>query len=311
MPGYTVLDFETTGFKKSDRVIEVACVNVSESLVIENEWTSLVNPGRSAGRTDIHGIHTDWLKEAPTFKQLAPLILKTVAGRTLVAHNAAFDSRFMFQELKRSWHNIPNKPAALCTMKWSKELLGTSKLAESCAIAGITLDNAHEAIADTRATAELLIHLGKLAGTSAKWENQTSAASKFAWPEAQEHDAITLFGRPDSKPNTVDVDAVEIVEVVEVLAAEQPIIPEKTRAYLSEIHQSYLALYQTTGQRPPELESLNMEYLTQEARDALLRGRISNPKFRDLVSIAERLGLRGEDVERALISASSQLLVAS
>ena len=303
MTGYTVLDFETTGFKKSDRVIEVACVNVSESLVIEDEWTSLVNPGRSAGRTDIHGIHSEWLKKAPTFKQLAPLILKTVAGRTLVTHNAAFDARFMFQELQRSWHTMAEKPAALCTMKWSKELLGTSKLAESCAVAGITLDNAHEALADTRATAELLIHLGKLAGTSARWEAQTSAASQFVWPEAQELETIALVRRPGSELN---IDA-----VVEVPVVELPIVPEKTRAYLSEIHQSYLTLYESTGQRPPELESLNMAYLTQEASDALRRGRISDLKFRDLVKIAETLGLHGEDVEHALISAASQLLVSS
>ena len=304
MPGYTVVDFETTGFKKSDRVIEVACVNVSESLTIEDEWTSLVNPGRSAGRTDIHGIHTDWLKDAPTFKELAPLILKTVAGRTLVAHNASFDSRFMLQELQRSWHSIAEKPAALCTMQWSKELLGTSKLADSCAAAGITIDNAHEALADTRATAELLIHLGKLAGKSAKWEAQVSVASKFVWPETNGLEAVTLVGRPDSNMK------IDVAVVVEVPVVERPIVPEKTHAYLSEIHQSYLTLYKPIGHRFPELESLNMAYLTQEAREALQRGRISEHKLRELISVAEGMGLHGEDVERALISAAAQLRVA-
>lgn len=48
-PGpYAVVDVETTGFSadNGDRIIEVAVVRIDEYGIIEDEWATLINPGR-------------------------------------------------------------------------------------------------------------------------------------------------------------------------------------------------------------------------------------------------------------------------
>ncbi|WP_106506154.1 exonuclease domain-containing protein [Brachybacterium timonense] len=58
MRGYTVIDLETTGFspKKHHRVIELGVVHVSPTGQIEDEWSTLVNPGRDISNSHVHEI---------------------------------------------------------------------------------------------------------------------------------------------------------------------------------------------------------------------------------------------------------------
>jgi hypothetical protein len=88
--GYVVVDFETTGFSPAmqDRVVEIGCVLVDEDGVIEEHWSTLINPERDVQATLVHGITAADVQTAPTFRQIAPRLLQDSAGRTLVAHNA-------------------------------------------------------------------------------------------------------------------------------------------------------------------------------------------------------------------------------
>ncbi|MBK9697231.1 MAG: 3'-5' exonuclease [Propionibacteriaceae bacterium] len=67
MGGYTVIDLETTGLspRQHDRIVEIAAVYVSENGQIEGEWTTLVNPGRDVGPTNLHGIAAKDVLDAP------------------------------------------------------------------------------------------------------------------------------------------------------------------------------------------------------------------------------------------------------
>ncbi len=125
MSGYTVIDVETTGFssRHNDRVVEIAAVYVSETGRVEGEWTTLVNPGRDVGPTHIHGITAGDVLDAPRFEDIAPHVLRSVAGRTIVAHNASFDTRFLAAELLRAGVLIEVLPLLpLCTMQWAPHL---------------------------------------------------------------------------------------------------------------------------------------------------------------------------------------------
>ncbi len=62
---------------------------------IEEEWTTLVNPHRDIGPTNIHGIAAADVAEAPDFAEVSDRILEVLAGRVVVAHNASFDMRFL------------------------------------------------------------------------------------------------------------------------------------------------------------------------------------------------------------------------
>ncbi|MTB21924.1 MAG: hypothetical protein F2918_04160, partial [Actinobacteria bacterium] len=97
---FVFLDTETTGFNKNDRIIEIACIVFSAGAVID-EYTTLVNPNRDVGKTQIHGVRPSMISSAPMFSEIANDILRILQNRILVAHNLAFDSRMLKQEFAK------------------------------------------------------------------------------------------------------------------------------------------------------------------------------------------------------------------
>lgn len=163
MPGYAVLDLETTGFspEKHHRILEIGIVEVAETGEIEPEWASLVNPGRDISNSHVHGITATAVANEPHFADIAGAVLQSLQGRTIVAHNAPFDLRFLEAELLRAGVAPAQLPlTGLCTMQWSSVFLEapSRKLADCCAACGVELVEAHSALADARAAAGLLTH---------------------------------------------------------------------------------------------------------------------------------------------------------
>lgn len=155
---FATLDFETTGLSSSiDRVIEVAVVRTDSEGNVLREYSSLVNPSRDVGRTDIHGITAGMIADAPTFYETVGGLLEILDGAVLVAHNAAFDTRFLKAELSRC--GIPNlEIESLCTLKlmYSGFPRGPRRLADCCEFFGIEVGNAHCALDDARMASKLL-----------------------------------------------------------------------------------------------------------------------------------------------------------
>lgn len=156
---FAVIDLETTGFAGhlDDRVIELAVVHTDPQGRITNRWTTLVNPGRAAGPTQIHGLRSDDLSNAPHFAELTDWLTDLLAGRVIVAHNAAYDLAFLTTEYERADVDPPDW-ATLCTLELNRQLGVTDSLTlESCCAAhGITLNAGHTALGDATATAHLL-----------------------------------------------------------------------------------------------------------------------------------------------------------
>lgn len=175
---YAVIDFETTGFspQRGDRVIEVGVVLVDRDGGVEHEWSTLVNPLRDVGASHVHGIRASDVVDAPTFGDIAEHLVSLLGGRTVVAHNQAFDVRFLRAELAAHKHELDAAYAALCTMLWSRRSFGAAKLADVCAVLGITHSGAHAALEDARATARVLHHLMRTERQSPLWEMEASRA---------------------------------------------------------------------------------------------------------------------------------------
>jgi DNA polymerase III subunit epsilon len=99
-----VLDFETSGLSPDmgDRVIEVGAVRV-EAGKITDRFRSLMNPGiRVSGFIeDYTGITNRMLRAAPPCKTVMAELADFIADHDLVAHNAAFDQRFLDAECQR------------------------------------------------------------------------------------------------------------------------------------------------------------------------------------------------------------------
>ncbi len=159
---FAVVDTETTGFSRRDRIVEFACVTISEGSVVD-EYESLLQPDRDPGPVHIHGITPTMLETAPDFESVAADIAARLDGAILVAHNISFDLRMLRQEVERVRGMSLDVGTGVCTYR-----LTGDKLAVAAERAGISGPN-HSALTDARVAAELLrIHAdaGVLAGAS-------------------------------------------------------------------------------------------------------------------------------------------------
>lgn len=106
---FAVIDLETTGFSpaRGDKIVEIGIVLVDDDGAIEHEWGTLVNPKRDVGPTHVHGIRASDVVAAPLFADVAAHVASLLSGRTLVAHNQAFDVRFLRAELAATGIHIP------------------------------------------------------------------------------------------------------------------------------------------------------------------------------------------------------------
>ena len=158
---YVVIDTETTGLFKNDRVIEIGIVAFNQSEILE-EWSTLLNPNRDIGPTQIHGISPSMVSVAPTFEQISNDLARLLNGRIVVAHNANFDMRMLSAEFNRL--AIPvNWGLPFCTMIASRHQLppATDKLTDACEYLGIPVSDAHSALGDARMTYELFKFVGQ------------------------------------------------------------------------------------------------------------------------------------------------------
>lgn len=152
MKSFAVIDLETTGFGKTDRILEIAIIIVEEGKVIQ-EWETLVNPQRDISNSQIHGLSAGDVSLAPTFSEVVDTIALLINDRVLVAHNLAFDSRFLKQEFHKTERAL-EVGSGFCTLIATK-----LSLSRACDSFEIVNQNAHRALTDARATAELLIKL--------------------------------------------------------------------------------------------------------------------------------------------------------
>jgi len=154
--GYAVVDVETTGLARDDRIISAAVYRLDARGEVEDHWYTMVNPERDPGPVWIHGLTTEMLEGAPLFPDIAEEFADRLADRVLVAHNAVFDWSMIAREYARAQREAPVRQR-LCTIALSKELrlpLPNHKLESLAAHFGVVQQRAHHALDDARVLAE-------------------------------------------------------------------------------------------------------------------------------------------------------------
>lgn len=158
---FVVVDVETTGLAPAlDHIVEIATVKVLNGEVVD-EWYSTVNPGVYVPQdtTSITGITTDMLEHAPNFENIVEHYMTFMENAVFVAHSVEFDRNFINEHLRKLSLPLLSGPY-LCTFKLAKQVhpnlakYGLGNLAETF---GIEMPQAHRALHDARATAQLLI----------------------------------------------------------------------------------------------------------------------------------------------------------
>ncbi|MBP8217803.1 MAG: DNA polymerase III subunit epsilon, partial [Thauera sp.] len=97
---FTVFDTETTGLNPSqgDEIIQIGATRIVNGKLLRSEsFEQLVDPQRPLApeSAKIHGITSEMLRGQPTIDKVLPAFHAFAADTVLIAHNAAFDMRFL------------------------------------------------------------------------------------------------------------------------------------------------------------------------------------------------------------------------
>lgn len=153
-------DLETTGINvASDRIVEISYLKIFPNGTEESK-TYRVNPTIPIPKqsSEIHGIFDEDVKDEPTFAEIAKNIAKALEGSDLAGYNSnKFDIPLLAEEMLRAEVDIDFKKRKFVDV----QVIFLKKEPRTLSAAykfycDKTLDNAHSAEADTRATYEIL-----------------------------------------------------------------------------------------------------------------------------------------------------------
>lgn len=158
---FCVIDLETTGGNHTfDQIIEIGMVKIQKMKIVDQKHY-LVNPLMPIPDfiQRLTTIKNEDVKEKPTIDVLLKEILEFISDDVLVAHNISFDIPFLNSVLERHQHKkLENK--VICTNIMTKHLIPeimNSNLNYMSSLFNLSHAQAHRAIEDAKATAELLI----------------------------------------------------------------------------------------------------------------------------------------------------------
>ena len=280
---FIVIDCETTGLGRHDRVIEIAIVTLDpQTWKLIDEYDTLVNPERDVSCTAIHGITASMVEAAPTFPEVVAALAHRLHGSVLIAHNLPFDTRMLKYEFDRIGVTF-NPGFGLCTLKATGE-----KLVAACQRYGITLNLQHRALTDARATAALAREV--LTG------NEAYSKPAGIGQVSQSLNVRTL------RRESLDTEVGELTRIVSL--ARYPCANEALSQYLDALdwvlddsqiddqeHAAITELASTLGISDEQRHQAHRSYLLSIIAAAKRDGIVTDSEQKLIARIAETLGI--------------------
>ncbi len=162
---YTVFDTETTGLDPAggDEIISIGALRIVNGRLLQQEsFERLLRPRRGVSPQSmaIHGISDAMLKDQPGIAEVLPLFHRYAEDSVLVAHNAAFDMRFL--RMQEDAAGVVFGQPVLDTLLLSQVLHPHQAEHSLEAIAvrlGVAVVGRHTALGDACVTAEVFLRM--------------------------------------------------------------------------------------------------------------------------------------------------------
>lgn len=162
---YTAFDTETTGLApdQGDEIIAIGAIRVARGRILSREvFESLVHSKQPIGAESrrVHGFTPAMLAGAPTADAVLPQFARFCEDTVLLAHNAAFDLRFL--ERQGTPLDLAFEQPVLDTLLLSALLYPDGEGHQLEAIAertGVSVVGRHTALGDAIVTAEIFVRL--------------------------------------------------------------------------------------------------------------------------------------------------------
>ena len=162
---YTVFDTETTGLAPSagDEIISIGAVRIVNGRLLKNEaFEQMVDPQRplDPASAKVHGIDPVSLSGQPRIEEVLPAFHRFCEDTVLVAHNAAFDMRFL--ELKEKAAGVRFDQPVLDTLLLSAVVhpdVEDHRLESIAARLGLAVVGRHTALGDALLAGEVFLRM--------------------------------------------------------------------------------------------------------------------------------------------------------
>lgn len=157
---FVVFDIETTGLSPhSDNLTEIGAVKVQNCEIVDS-FSTFVNPKMDISYQiqELTRITNEMVKDAPSLEEALPKFLEFAKDSVLVAHNADFDTGFIYQKCQQLGleYNF-EKVDTLTLARIINTNLKRFSLDKVCKEMGVVLAGHHRAVNDAQATAEVFI----------------------------------------------------------------------------------------------------------------------------------------------------------
>ena len=162
---YVVFDTETTGLApgQGDQIVSIAGVRIVGGRILTGEsFNRIVHPGHPIPpeSTKFHGLTDEMVADKPPITVVLPQFKAYAADDVLIAHNAAFDLKFIRMRERECGISFNNP--VLDTMLLSSYVDGSAEGQSLDDIAeryGISVTDRHTALGDSLVTAAVLLRL--------------------------------------------------------------------------------------------------------------------------------------------------------
>lgn len=209
-------DLETTGTNTNeDKIVQIAIKKLMTDGSIK-ETKTLINPEIPIPKeaTDVHGITDEMVKNAPTFKSVAPKLITFMSDCDLAGYNSnSFDIPLLSSEFEREKIDFPSPDQKRLDVYLNECRLVSRKLTDVYKrYFDKELEDAHDAMADVTATLEVLLKQIEIEGVDMTIDDLLAligSSDSFDWAGwiVYNENEIPVWTRGKNKNKPIEDDA--------------------------------------------------------------------------------------------------------